>query len=166
MEAIVGPQSWDHWDKFDMRSALQALRSEAGEAIVLHDNFFIEKILPRAILRKLSEEEMSEYRRPFIKPGESRRPTLTWPREIPIDGEPVDVFTIATTYSKWLANSSVPKLFVKAEPGGILGGGEVLNFARSLQNQTEVTVAGIHFVQEDSPHEIGRAIVDWLNTLH
>jgi haloalkane dehalogenase len=165
MEAIVGPQHWDHWDKFGMRSALQALRSDAGEALVLRDNFFVEKILPKAILRTLSEEEMAEYRRPFAEPGEGRRPTLTWPRQIPIEGEPADVTAIASAYADWLATSSVPKLWVKAEPGGILAGGAVLDFARRLPAQTEVTVAGIHFVQEDSPGEIGRAIAGWIRTL-
>jgi len=165
MEAIVGPQSWDHWDKFGMRPALQALRSEAGEAMILRDNFFIEQILPKAILRTLSIEEMAEYRRPFAEPGEGRRPTLTWPRQIPIEGEPADVAAIAAAYADWLATSSVPKLFVKAEPGGILTGGAVLDFARRLPAQTEVTVSGIHFVQEDSPDEIGRAIVGWMKTL-
>src|SRR6266581_6109969 len=99
MEAIVGPQGWDHWDKFGMRPALQALRSETGEAMILRDNFFIEKILPKAILRTLSVEEMAEYRRPFAEPGEGRRPTLTWPREIPIEGEPADVTEIAAAYA-------------------------------------------------------------------
>jgi haloalkane dehalogenase len=165
MEAIVGPQYWDHWDKFGMRSALQALRSEAGEAMVLQDNFFIEKILPGAILRTLSAEEMAEYRRPFAQPGEGRRPTLTWPRQIPIEGEPADVAAIAAAYADWLATSSVPKLFVKADPGGILAGGAVLDFARGLPAQTEVTVAGVHFLQEDSPDEIGRAIAGWMKTL-
>ena len=125
MEAIVGPQSWEHWDKFGMRPALQALRSEAGEAMVLRDNYFIEKILPKAILRTLSDEEMAEYRRPFAEPGEGRRPTLTWPRQIPIDGEPADVTAIAAAYADWLATSTVPKLWLKAEPGGILAGGAV-----------------------------------------
>jgi haloalkane dehalogenase len=165
MEAIVGPQSWDHWDKFGMRPALQALRSEAGEAMVLRDNFFIEQILPKAILRTLSVEEMAEYRRPFADPGEGRRPTLTWPRQIPIEGEPADVAAIAAAYADWLATSSVPKLWVKAEPGGILAGGAVLDFARRLPAQTEVTVAGVHFLQEDSPDEMGRAIAGWMGTL-
>ena len=161
----MGPQYWDHWDKFGMRQVLQALRSEPGEAMVLKDNFFIEKILPKAILRTLSEEEMAEYRRPFAEPGEGRRPTLTWPRQIPIEGDPADVTAIASAYADWLATSSVPKLWVKAEPGGILAGGAVLDFARRLPAQTEVTVAGIHFVQEDSPGEIGRAIAGWIRTL-
>jgi haloalkane dehalogenase len=164
MEAIVGPQYWDHWDKFGMRPALQGLRSEAGEEMVLRDNFFIEKILPGAILRKLSAEEMAEYRRPFAKPGEGRRPTLTWPRQIPIEGEPADVVAIVNAYADWLATSSVPKLFLKAEPGGILAHGAVLDLARSFPAQTEVTIAGLHFVQEDSPDEIGRAIARWMGT--
>jgi len=162
MEAIVGPQYWDHWDKFGMRPALQALRSEAGEAMVLQDNYFIEQILPKAILRTLSAEEMAEYRRPFAEPGEGRRPTLTWPRQIPIEGEPADVAAIAAAYADWLATSSVPKLFVKAEPGGILADGAVLDSARRFPAQTEVTVAGVHFLQEDSPDEIGRAIAGWM----
>jgi haloalkane dehalogenase len=165
MEAIVGPQHWDHWDKFGMRAALQALRSDAGEAMVLQDNFFIEQVLPKAILRTLSAEEMAEYRRPFADPGEGRRPTLTWPRQIPLDGDPADVAAIAAAYSEWLATSSVPKLFIKAEPGGILAGGALVDFARSFPAQTEVTVAGVHFVQEDSPDEIGRAIADWMRKL-
>src|ERR1700761_3157887 len=166
MEAIVGPQGWDHWDIMKMRSFLEALRSEAGEAMVLQDNFFIEKILPGAILRTLSAEEMTEYRRPFIEPGEGRRPTLTWPREIPIEGNPADVTAIVDAYAAWLQTSTVPKLFLNAQPGGILAGGKVLEQARILPAQTEVTVKGIHFVQEDSPDEIGTAIAAWMNTLH
>jgi len=165
MEAIVRPQGWDHWDKLNMRPVLKALRSEAGEDMVLRDNFFIEKILPGAILRTLSAEEMAEYRRPFAEPGEGRRPTLTWPREIPIEGEPADVAAIAAAYANWLATSDVPKLFVKAEPGLLVAGGANLDFARGLPEQTEVTVAGLHFVQEDSPDEIGHAIADWMGTL-
>src|SRR5262249_22129801 len=137
----------------------KALRSEAGEKLVLQDNLFIEQILPKAILRPLSAEEMAEYRRPFAEPGEGRRPTLTWPRQIPIEDEPADVTAIAAAYADWLATSNVPKLFVKAEPGLLIAGGANLDFARSLPAQTEVTVAGLHFLQEDSPHEIGRAIV-------
>jgi haloalkane dehalogenase len=165
MEAIVGRQYWDHWDKFGMRPVLQALRSEKGESMVLQDNFFVEKVLPGAILRKMSDEDMAEYRRPFVEPGEGRRPTLTWPREIPIDGDPTDVTEIVTAYADWLVTSNLPKLFLKAEPGGILAGGAVLDLARRLPAQTEVTVRGIHFVQEDSPDEIGRAVARWMKTL-
>ena len=162
MEAIVGPQYWDHWDKFDMRPALQGLRSEKGEEMVLQNNFFIEKILPGAILRTLSAEEMAEYRRPFAEPGEGRRPTLTWPRQIPIEGEPADVVAIAAAYADWLAKSDVPKLFLKAEPGGILASRAMVDSIRKWPAQAEVTVAGVHFVQEDSPDEIGRAVADWM----
>ena len=165
MEAIVAPQGRDHWDKMGMRPALEALRSDAGEVMVLQNNYFIEEILPKAILRKLSAEEMAEYRRPFAKPGEDRRPTLTWPREIPVDGEPADVSAIAAAYADWLGTSNVPKLFLKAEPGAILTVDRLISLVRGWPALTEKTVAGIHFVQEDSPDEIGKAIVDWMKTL-
>ena len=148
-----------------MRPALQALRSEAGEEMVLRDNFFIEKILPNAIVRKLSDEEMAEYRRPFAEPGEGRRPTLTWPRQIPVAGEPADVHAIATEYADWLGTSNVPKLFLKAEPGAILANDRLVNLVGGWPALTEKTVAGIHFVQEDSPDEIAKAIFDWMRTL-
>jgi len=162
MEAIVRPQGWDHWDVMNMRPFLEALRSAAGEKMVLEENFFIEKILPGAVLRTLAAEEMAQYRRPFAEPGEGRRPTLTFPREIPIAGEPADVNAIVNGYAEWLATSDVPKLFIKAEPGALLGGGANLETVRAWPAQTEVTVAGVHFVQEDSPDEIGRAIADWI----
>jgi haloalkane dehalogenase len=165
MEAIVRPQGWDHWDDMNMRPLLEALRSEAGDKMVLQENFFIEKILPGAILRTLSVEEMAEYRRPFTTPGEGRRPTLTWPREIPIDGDPADVTAIVTAYGEWLSKSDVPKLFLKAEPGALLAHGANLETVRSWPAQNEVTVAGVHFVQEDSPDEIGKAIASWIGTL-
>jgi haloalkane dehalogenase len=164
MEAIVAPQGRDHWDKMEMRPALEALRSEAGEEMVLQNNFFIEEILPNAILRKLSAEEMAEYRRPFAKPGEGRRPTLTWPREIPIEGEPADVSAISAGYAEWLGTTDLPKLFLKAEPGAILTNARLVNVVRGWPALTERTVKGIHFVQEDSPDEIGEAIVDWMGT--
>jgi haloalkane dehalogenase len=165
MEAIARPQSWDHWDKINMRSALQALRSPAGEEMVLRDNFFIEKILPAAILRTLSAEEMAQYRRPFAEAGEGRRPTLTFPRQIPIDGEPADVAAIVAASADWLSTSRVPKLFIRAEPGAILAHDEDLAFIRRLPALSEVKVAGRHYVQEDSPDEIGRAIADWMGRL-
>ncbi len=165
MEAIVAPQGRDHWDSMGMREALEAIRSDAGEEMVLKNNYFIEEILPNAILRDLSDEEMAEYRRPFSEPGEGRRPTLTWPREIPIEGEPADVSAIAADYADWLAASDVPKLFLKAEPGAILTNDRLVNLVRGWPALTEKTVAGIHFVQEDSPDEIGRAIADWMRAL-
>jgi haloalkane dehalogenase len=164
MEAIVAPQGRDHWDSMGMREALEALRTDAGETMVLQDNYFIEQILPNAILRDLSDEEMAEYRRPFSEPGEGRRPTLTWPRQIPIDGEPADVSAIAAEYAEWLGTSDVPKLFLKAEPGAILTNDSLVGLVRGWPALTEKSVAGIHFVQEDSPDEIGRAIVDWMGT--
>jgi haloalkane dehalogenase len=165
MEAIVRPQGWDHWDKIKMRPALQALRSDAGEEMVLRDNFFIETILPGAILRTLSAEEMAHYRRPYAEPSEGRRPTLTWPRQIPIDGEPPDVDEIVAASADWLSKSRVPKLFFRAVPGAILANDHDLAFVRSLPTLTEVEVAGRHYVQEDSPDEIGRSIADWMSKL-
>jgi hypothetical protein len=128
-----------------MRSALEALRSEAGEEMVLQNNYFIEKILPHAVLRKLSDEEMAEYRRPFAEPGEGRRPTPTWPREIPIEGEPADVHAIATAYADWLGKSNVPKLFLKAEPGAILANDSLVNLVRGWPVLTEKTGEGDPF---------------------
>lgn len=165
MEAIVAPQGRDHWDSMGMRQALEALRSPEGEKMVLENNYFIEEILPNAILRKLSDEEMAAYRRPFTQPGESRRPTLTWPREIPIEGEPADVSAIAGDYAAWLGKSDVPKLFLKVEPGAILTNAHLVGLVRSWPALTETTVKGIHFAQEDSPHEIGRAVAGWMGTL-
>jgi haloalkane dehalogenase len=159
MEAIVRPLTWAEWPEA-ARGIFQAFRSPAGEKLVLEGNVFVERVLPSAILRKLGEQEMTVYRRPFVEPGESRRPTLTWPRQIPIEGEPADVVEIVERYATWLAASGVPKLFVNAEPGSILVGAQ-REFCRRWPNQTEVTVAGNHFVQEDSPDEIGAAIARW-----
>ena len=160
METIVRPVTWEEWPP-PMVPVFQALRSEAGDAMVLDDNFFVEQILPGAIFRKLTDEEMAEYRRPFTDPGESRRPTLSWPRQIPIDGKPRDVVEVVSAYSEWLQSSPVPKLFVNAKPGAILRGA-VRDFCRTFPNQEEVEVAGTHFIQEDSPDEIGAAIAGWL----
>ena len=162
IEAIVAPQGRDHWDKMGMGSALKALRTEAGEAMVLQNNYFIEEILPKAILRKLSDEEMAAYRRPFAAPGAGRRPTLTWPRQDPHRGEPPDVAAIAAACADWLATSDVPKVFLKVEPGAFLASEALVNLVRRWPALTEKTVAGVHFVQEDSPDEIGQAIGDWM----
>lgn len=160
MEAVVRPLTWEEWSD-SSRQIFQDLRSEAGEEMVLEKNLFIEGILPSAVLRDLTEEEMNVYRRPYLEPGESRRPTLTWPRELPISGEPEDVVSIVDDYSKWLAQSDVPKLFVNAEPGAILTGSQ-REFCQTWPNQEEVTVRGVHFVQEDSPHEIGEAVATFV----
>jgi len=160
MEAIVMPVTWDDWPPA-ARQAFEGFRSEAGEAMVLDKNMFVERVLPGSVLRQLAEEEMERYREPYIEPGESRRPTLTWPREIPIDGEPADVHEIVAAYSEWLQEADVPKLFVNAEPGAILIGRQ-RDFCRSFPNQQEITVDGNHFVQEDAPDAIGSAIASWL----
>lgn len=132
--------------------------------MVLDKNLFVEKVLPGSVLRGLTEQEMEVYRRPFLNPGEDRRPTLSWPRQIPLDGEPADVTRIASDYSEWLAGSSIPKLFINAEPGALLTGA-IREYCRSWPNQQEVTVKGSHFIQEDSPGEITRALHDWVSGL-
>ncbi len=164
MEAVVRPGTWDRFPP-EVRLLFQGLRSPAGEAMVLEKNLFVEAILPQGILRTLTDEEMAEYRRPFAAPGEGRRPTLTWPRQIPIDGEPADVTAIVDAYAAWLATSNVPKLFVKGEPGGTLGRGALVDFCRTWPAQREVTVTGAHFLQEDGPDEIGQAIASWLTDI-
>lgn len=163
MEAVVKPVSWDDWPE-SARGIFQAFRSEAGESIILERNMFVEKVLPASILRTLSDEEMDAYRAPFREPGEGRRPTLTWPREIPVDGEPADVCQIVTAYGQWLASSEVPKLFINADPGSILTGPQ-REWVRTWPHQQEVTVSGVHFVQEDSADAIGQAIAEWYASL-
>jgi haloalkane dehalogenase len=162
MEAIVRPVTWAEWPDA-ARKIFQGFRSDAGEEMIIDKNLFVEAVLPGSILRTLTPEEHDEYRRPFVEPRH-RRPTLTWPREIPIEGEPADVTEIVSAYAEWLPDAPFAKLFVNADPGAILTGAQ-REFARGWSHLTEVTVAGSHFVQEDSPHEIGRAIADWLTTL-
>ena len=160
MEAIVTPLTWEDWPEV-ARGAFRGMRSEAGEEMVLRKNIFVERILPASVMRDLTGDEMDEYRRPFLQAGEDRRPTLTWPRQIPIEGRPADVHAIVADYSMRLAGWDVPKLFVNADPGSILVG-RPREVCRSWPNQTEVTVPGIHFVQEDSPDPIGEALAGWL----
>jgi haloalkane dehalogenase len=164
MEAIVAPvPSWDDWPP-PVVPIFQGFRSPKGEEMVLENNMFVEGVLPGAVLRDLTDEEMAAYRKPFQNPGEDRRPTLTWPRQIPIEGEPADVVEIVDAYGSWLKQSDVPKLFVNAKPGAILRGA-VREFCRSWPNQTEITVSGSHFIQEDSPDEVGQGIASWLDGL-
>jgi haloalkane dehalogenase len=161
MEGIVCPiASWDDWPEA-ARPVFQGFRSPAGEDMVLEKNIFVERVFPGSIIRKLDESEMAAYRRPFAEPGEARRPTLSWPRQIPIAGEPAEVVAIVAAYADWLKTSEVPKLFINAEPGAILTGPQ-REFCRSWPNQVEITVSGIHFIQEDSPDDIGLGISDWL----
>ena len=160
MEGIPRPfAGWEEWSKA-ATPIFQGFRSEKGEEMILDRNVFVERVLPGSILRKLSDAEMAEYRKPFLK-REDRWPTLTWPRQIPIGGEPADVVQIAADYSTWMAENELPKLFVNAKPGAILIGA-VRDFCRTWKNQTEVTVPGSHFIQEDSGPAIGRAVVAWM----
>ena len=163
MEAIVKEMTWDDWDK-NAKSIFQGFRSDVGEDLVLEKNYFVEKVLPGSIIRTLDADEMNEYRRPFLSSGEDRRPTLSWPREIPIEGEPGNVCQIVNEYAEWMKTNNIPKLFINAEPGAITTG-KIRDFCRSWKNQTEVTVKGIHFIQEDSPDEIGKALSKWYKEL-
>jgi haloalkane dehalogenase len=159
MEGIVRPVSgWDEWSPAAV-PVFQGFRSEKGEQMILERNLFVERVLPGSVIRKLSDAEMAEYRRPFLR-NEDRWPTLTWPRQLPIAGEPADVVAIVESYAAWMAENDLPKLFINAEPGAILAG-EVREFCRRWKNQSEVTVPGTHFIQEDSASEIGRAIASW-----
>ena len=160
MEAIVAPITWADWPE-RARGAFQGFRSEGGEDMVLNKNMFVERILPGSVIRKMTDEEMAEYRRPFANAGEDRRPTLTWPRQIPIEGEPADVAAVVEDYSAWLAKSDIPKLFINADPGSILVGRQ-RDACRKWPNQTEVSVKGLHFIQEDSPDDIGLAVADFV----
>ena len=162
MEAIVAPLSWQDWPE-SARGIFQGFRSEKGEDLVLTRNLFVEGVLPSSILRDLSADEMAQYRAPFDTPA-NRQPTLNWPRQIPIDGEPPHMVSLVEAYGAFMAASPIPKLFINAEPGSILVGVQ-RDFCRSWPNQTEVTVQGLHFIQEDSPDALGHAIADWYPTL-
>jgi haloalkane dehalogenase len=161
MEAVVAPLEWSDWPE-QFRAAFEGLRSSAGEAMVLEQNLFVEQILPAAIQRKLSEEEMDAYRKPYLEAGEARRPTLTWPRQIPLAGQPADVVESVEANAAFMKSAPFPKLFINADPGAILVG-RPREFCRTWPNQKEITLPGIHFLQEDVPHEIGRAIHEWLD---
>jgi len=163
MEAVVKPMTWQDWPE-SARKVFQGLRSERGEEMVLERNIFVERVLPSSVLRGLTEDEMAAYRAPFAAPGEDRRPTLSWPRQIPIEGEPASVVAIVDDYGRWLAESPIPKLFINAEPGSILTGA-ARDFCRTWPNQKEITVKGSHFIQEDSPDEIGRAVADFARSV-
>ncbi len=163
MESLVRPVTWDEWPEA-AKKVFQGFRSSAGEDMVIEKNVFVERVLPGSVLREMTEVEMAVYRRPYANSGEDRRPTLTWPREIPISGEPADVVAIVQAYAEWLSTSDVPKLFINAEPGAILTGPQ-RDFCRTWPNQEEVTVQGSHFIQEDSPDDIGTAIANFVQRL-
>jgi haloalkane dehalogenase len=163
MEAIVMPVNWQDWPE-NARGIFQGFRSDKGESLIIDRNMFIEAVLPGSIMRTLTEEEMNEYRRPFQEP-EDRRVTLNWPREIPIEGEPASMVRLVNEYGEWLASpESPPKLFINANPGSILVGRQ-RTFCQSWPHQAEITVKGTHFIQEDSPVEIGTAVAEWLRYL-
>ncbi len=163
MEALVRPVTWEEWPE-QARDIFKAMRSPVGESLVLEKNIFIENILPASTLRQLSDEEMAVYRQPYPEAGERRRPLLTWPREIPLEGEPEDVVEIVDTYAKWLATAPLPKLFINAKPGIILTGPQ-RDYCRTWVNQDEVTVKGLHFIQEDSAAEIGQAVAKFVKKI-
>jgi haloalkane dehalogenase len=163
MEAIVAPITWTDFHE-SVRGVFQGFRSPEGERMVLEQNIFVEGVLPGAIRRKLSDVEMNHYRQPFLNAGEDRRPTLSWPRNIPIDGEPAEVAAVVDEYRGWLAESQVPKLFINADPGAIVTG-RIRDYVRTWPNQTETTVPGVHFIQEDSPDEIGVALAQFVRRL-
>ncbi len=160
MEAIVTPLTWADWPE-NARRAFQGFRSDKGEEMILANNMFVERVLPSSVIRRLTDEEMAVYRAPFLNAGEERRPMLTWPRMIPIEGEPADVVKTVEGYSAWLAKSDLPKLFINADPGSILTGRQ-REICRKWPSQTEITVKGRHFLQEDSPDEIGTAVADFV----
>ena len=164
MEAIVAPLLWSDYPEGARRSAFQGFRSPVGESLVLERNVFVERVLPGGIKRELTDAEMAEYRRPFLQSGEDRRPTLSWPRNLPIEGEPQTVVRIVEAYGAFLAASQLPKLFINADPGALLTG-RLRDFCRTWPNQTEISVPGLHFVQEDSPQQIGMAVADFVQRL-
>ena len=163
MEAIVAPLSWDDWPE-NARNIFQLMRSEAGEELVLEKNIFVERILLNDSAEGFSEEEKVEYIRPFKEAGEDRRPTLTWPRQIPVDGEPQAVIDEVIKNGEFHKDSNIPKLFINADPGSILTGKQ-REFVRSWNNLKETTVKGNHFIQEHSPSEIGEALKNFLQNL-
>lgn len=163
MEIVVGDLTWDDWPEVSRR-VFQGMRSDAGEEMILVKNVFVERILPASVLAPLPDDVMDEYRRPYLEEGESRRPTLTWPREIPFEGKPADVAAVFDAFEQWLSGPELPKLFINAEPGAILVGRQ-REIVRSWPNLKEVTVPGVHFVQEDSGEEIGEAIASWIRSL-
>jgi haloalkane dehalogenase len=162
MEGIVMPVTWADWPEGAV-GIFKGFRSEKGEDLILNRNMFIEGVLPTSVIRTLSEAEMDAYRAPYLEPDD-RQPLLNWPRQIPIEGEPENVVALVNEYGAFMAGSDIPKLFINADPGSILVGPQ-REFCRSWPNQQEVTVKGLHFIQEDSPLEIGQAVASWLRTL-
>jgi len=164
METVSVPMEWDDFPE-EVAHMFRGLRSPQGEAMALENNVFIEGVLPSIVMRTLSDEEMNHYRQPFLQPGEDRRPTLSWPRDVPLAGEPAEVVNVIADFGAWLAASEVPKLFIRGDPGVIQSKQRILDIVRSWPNQTEITVSGTHFLQEDSADEIGEAIASFVRTI-
>jgi len=162
-QGVIGNFEWTHWPP-DVQALFKRFRTDEGEELVLQQNFFVEKILPAMVIAEVSEAVHNEYRRPYRNPGEDRRTTLTWPREIPIEGQPADVLRVIEANNAWVQESPVAKLFINAEPGAVLVG-EHREMVRGWPNLSEVTVQGLHYCHEDSPDDMGRAIADWYRTL-
>jgi haloalkane dehalogenase len=130
--------------------------------LVINKNIFVEQLLPGAILRNLTEEEMNHYREPY-ETVDSRRPTWVWPNEIPIDGNPADVQKIVTDYNQWLQETETPKLLFYARPGGLINASMVDWSEANLKNLETVDLGqGIHYLQEDHPQTIGKALANWI----
>lgn len=165
MEALVQPLTWEQWPDLP-RPFFQQMRTPMGEQMILEENFFVEKVLPEmtVLTHRFTDEEMAEYRRPFLEPGEGRRPMLTLLRSLPMNGEPADVAVTVQSYSEWLSKSPVPKLFINGEPGGNLTGSQ-REYCRTWPDQTEVTVSSIHELPEDAPDQIGQALVQWYQSI-
>ncbi|MCU1259389.1 MAG: haloalkane dehalogenase [Bryobacterales bacterium] len=162
MEAIVAAMDWEDIPA-PAQPRFRGVRSEEGEELVVQQNIFIEQSIVRGTMRPYTDAEMAEYRRPFLQPGEGRRPMLTWPRQLPIGGEPSDVVAIVDAYAVWLSTSAIPKLYIRAEPG--TQSEKMIRQVRTWPNQQEVAVGGIHYPQEDSPEEIGASIAAWVRRL-
>jgi haloalkane dehalogenase len=162
MEAIVMPMVWDQWPEM-ARKIFGLYRSAAGEELILEKNYFVEKIL-FLDAPNLSEDDKNEYRRPFVESGESRRPTLTWPRQIPLEGEPPEVVDEVQKNADFHKDSDIPKLFINADPGSILIDDQ-REFVRSWKNLSEVTVKGNHFIQETSPEQIGKNLANFIESI-
>jgi haloalkane dehalogenase len=163
MEAIVKPVTWEEFPEMG-RDVFKAFRTPAGEDMVLRDNLFLEGLLFGSEKENLTEADKEEYRRPFLNAGEDRRPMLTWPRQIPIDGEPPEVVKIVGEYSEWLRTADVPKLWIKGDPGAVVSG-SVADYCATFPNQTSLTVKGIHYLQESRGPEIGAAVADFVRNL-
>ncbi|KAI8271140.1 hypothetical protein K4K58_000015 [Colletotrichum sp. SAR11_239] len=165
MEFMHPSSSWDTAPRAMAEHFRPFREPQVGRELIIDQNVFIERILPGSIVRQLSEEEMEEYRRPFLDPA-SREPVWRFPNEIPIGGQPADVAEMADKYMAWLLKTELPKLFFWVTPGGTIGEEKAAELMEKLRNTRSVYLGpGVHFVQEDHPHAIGREISQWLSAI-